>query len=72
MADPTLAPTIPTFFPYTKWSAEFPRLKLQFQRNQPYPHVHLKEFLEPEAASRNGRGVSGHGDGCLDPLQTSE
>jgi len=27
-----------------------PRLKKDFQQNQPYPHVHLKEFLEREVA----------------------
>jgi 2-oxoglutarate-Fe(II)-dependent oxygenase superfamily protein len=50
MADPSLAPITRPLFPYWKWSVQLPRLNQDFQQNQPYPHVHLKEFLDPEVA----------------------
>jgi Rps23 Pro-64 3,4-dihydroxylase Tpa1-like proline 4-hydroxylase len=50
MADPVLAPRIRTLFPYEKWSRQARFLNRQFRENKPYPHIHLKEFLEPEIA----------------------
>ncbi len=46
MADPIVIPTTRLLFPYLKWSSQLPKLRLQFRENQPYPHVHLKEFLD--------------------------
>jgi hypothetical protein len=37
-------------FPYDKWTAQLPRLSRLFQESQPYPHVHLKDFLDPGVA----------------------
>jgi Rps23 Pro-64 3,4-dihydroxylase Tpa1-like proline 4-hydroxylase len=51
MANPILTPAIRTLFPYAKWSSQLPKLRRQFRDAQPYPHVHLTEFLEPELAS---------------------
>ena len=49
MADPILAPTR-VLFPYLKWSPRLSSLRRQFRQNQPCPHVHLEEFLDPEIA----------------------
>jgi hypothetical protein len=49
MADPILAPTR-VLFPYLKWSSQVSSLRRQFRQNQPCPHVHLEEFLDPEIA----------------------
>ena len=50
MADPIITPITRLLFPYAKWSAQLPSLRRQFQEAQPYPHVHLKEFLDPDWA----------------------
>jgi hypothetical protein len=50
MADPTLAPLTRPLFPYLKWTSLLPTLERQFRENQPYPHVHLTDFLEPDVA----------------------
>ena len=49
MADPILAPTR-VLFPYLKWSSQVSSLRRRFLQNQPCPHVHLEEFLDPEIA----------------------
>jgi Rps23 Pro-64 3,4-dihydroxylase Tpa1-like proline 4-hydroxylase len=51
MANPIVTPPTRTLFPYLKWSAQLPALRRQFQENQPYSHVHLKEFLDPDVAA---------------------
>lgn len=51
MANPILIPATRLLFPYLKWSAQLPSLRRQFRDNQPYPHVHLKDFLEPGLAA---------------------
>ncbi len=51
MADPIVAPATRPLFPYVKWSSQLPGLRRQFQENQPYPHVHFKEFLDPCVAA---------------------
>jgi Rps23 Pro-64 3,4-dihydroxylase Tpa1-like proline 4-hydroxylase len=38
-------------FPYHKWESALPILAAQYRKNQPYPHILLKDFLEPEIAS---------------------
>ena len=55
MADPIVAPAIRLLFPYVKWSSQLPSLRRQFRSSQPYPHVHLKQFLEPEIATDMAR-----------------
>src|SRR5258708_608198 len=50
MADPIVIPTTRILFPYLKWSSQLPKLRLQFRENQPYPHVHLKKFLDDGVA----------------------
>lgn len=50
MANPIITPVVRLLFPYAKWSAQLPSLQRQFRTNQPYPHVHLKEFLDPYVA----------------------
>jgi 2OG-Fe(II) oxygenase superfamily len=51
MADPIVAP-ITRLFPYARWSLQLPSLQRQFRENQPYPHVHLKEFLNSNLAAK--------------------
>ena len=51
MADAVLTPQLPSFFPYAKWSAQAATLSWQFRENKPYPHLHLKEFLDAETAA---------------------
>jgi hypothetical protein len=51
MANPIVIPATRPLFPYVKWSAQLPILKRQFRENQPYPHVHLREFLDPDVAA---------------------
>lgn len=59
MADPVLAPRIRTLFPYDKWSPQASPLSRQFRDNEPYPHIHLDEFLEPEIAAEMSREFPG-------------
>src|SRR5690242_13792594 len=33
-------------FPYWKWNASLPELSRQYATNQPFPHIHLPEFLD--------------------------
>ena len=51
MATPIVIPAIRLLFPYTKWSSRLSTLRRQFRENQPYPHVHLKEFLDVDVAA---------------------
>jgi hypothetical protein len=51
MANPIVAPAIRPLFPYVKWSSQLPGLRREFRENQPYPHVHLKEFLDADVAA---------------------
>src|SRR5260370_42488981 len=55
MEDPIVIPTAPPRFPYLKWSSPLPSLRRQFRENQPYPHVHLKEFLDDDVADEIAR-----------------
>ncbi len=50
MANPILTPVTRPLFPYLRWSSELPKLRRQFREAQPYPHVHLKQFLDPYVA----------------------
>jgi hypothetical protein len=51
MANPIVMPATRLLFPYLKWSPQLPSLQRQFAGNQPYPHVHLKGFLDPDVAA---------------------
>jgi Rps23 Pro-64 3,4-dihydroxylase Tpa1-like proline 4-hydroxylase len=59
MADPVLATSIRTLFPYTKWSAQAPVLNRRFRENHPYPHLHLEGFLDREIAEAMAREFPG-------------
>jgi hypothetical protein len=37
-------------FPYNRWSTELPALAERYQRAEPFPHIHLAEFLQPDMA----------------------
>src|SRR5262249_17897293 len=34
--------------PLEKWQERLPILRLQYQKNQPFPHIHLEDFLEED------------------------
>jgi hypothetical protein len=55
MATPITTPEIRSLFPYEKWSSQLSSLRRQFRDNQPYPHVHLKDFLDPVVAADMAR-----------------
>ena len=56
MADPVLSLPASPVFPYGRWFLQASALRRKFCENRPFPHLHLKEFLDPcnaaEAASR--------------------
>jgi 2OG-Fe(II) oxygenase superfamily len=37
-------------FPYSHWRAQLPSLALQFRRGEPFPHIHLQDFLQADLA----------------------
>jgi len=37
-------------FDYQRWSARLPELAQRYRTNQPFPHLHLENFLEPAVA----------------------
>jgi hypothetical protein len=39
-------------FPYSRWTAELPRLKQIYRQNEPFPCIMLDQFLMPEAADQ--------------------
>jgi hypothetical protein len=51
MANPIVIPITRALFPYVKWSSQLSSLRRQFREAQPYPHVHLKEFLDEDVAA---------------------
>jgi len=59
MADPVLSLKIRTLFPYEKWSSQAGVQNRQFRNNKPYPHLHLREFLDPEIAVGMSREFPG-------------
>jgi len=50
MADPIVSLRTRSLFPYEKWEAHLPRLGRAFRQNKPYPHLHFRQFLDPETA----------------------
>lgn len=39
-------------FPYDRWRRDLATLARGYRSNEPFPHLHLRRFLEPEAAAR--------------------
>ena len=37
-------------FPYSHWNAQLPQLAPRYQAGRPFPHIHLTNFLEEDAA----------------------
>src|ERR1700758_2911111 len=37
-------------FPYERWDSALPALARQYRDNNPFPHILLKDFLEPKVA----------------------
>ena len=37
-------------FPYSRWTSNLPELARQYVENQPLPHIHLENFLDPRVA----------------------
>lgn len=50
MADPIVTLRVPSLFRYERWGEFLPRLSRQFHENKPFPHLHLRSFLEPGMA----------------------
>jgi len=44
---------------FSKWSAQAPALSRKFRENQPYPHLHLTEFLDADVADKAAREFPG-------------
>jgi 2OG-Fe(II) oxygenase superfamily len=51
MANPIVIPALRPLFPYEKWASQLPSLRRRFRAAEPYPHIHLRQFLEPELAA---------------------
>ncbi len=51
MANPAVVPASRPLFPYLKWSSQLPSLRRRFREAQPFPHVHLKGFLDADVAA---------------------
>lgn len=58
MADPIVTP-ITRLFPYSKWFSQLPSLQREFRDNRPYPHVHLRDFLDASVAAEMAREFPG-------------
>ena len=50
MAQSKVVPLPEILFPYGKWDPQLERLARAYQSNQPFPHIHLTEFLQPVVA----------------------
>jgi len=48
-------PAIDRLFPYEKWNSRVAELSTEFRSAQPFPYVHLTEFLDPELSLRLSR-----------------
>lgn len=49
----TISPVItepPGLLPYERWQSQLPRLAALYQKAQPFPHIHLKDFLDTQMA----------------------
>ena len=61
MANAQVAVQERSLFSYEKWTLQAPELRRQFRANQPYPHLHLRGFLDPELAENLAREFPGLG-----------
>jgi Rps23 Pro-64 3,4-dihydroxylase Tpa1-like proline 4-hydroxylase len=50
MADPCLVPIPESPFPYWRWGPQIRELSKLYRENQPFPHIRLTEFLDPQTA----------------------
>jgi len=50
MTSTAVAPQRAGVFDYARWSEDLFGMALQYGANQPFRHIHLQNFLEPEAA----------------------
>jgi len=50
MLSETAAKSQVPVFDYRRWSQDLPELGQRYRANQPFPHVHLENFLEPAKA----------------------
>jgi hypothetical protein len=44
------SPISERLFPYWKWNAQLSKLSAEYAAKQPFPHIHLPEFLDPSTA----------------------
>jgi len=51
MADPIVNLESQQLFSYVMWSAQASVLSRRFRENKPYPHLHLRNFLDPYLAA---------------------
>jgi len=42
-------------FPYEEWGVQLPTLATKYRHNQPGPHIHLPDFLDPQSAAQMAR-----------------
>jgi len=59
MATPIVSLQNRPLFPHAKWSGQSSSLSRQFRENKPYPHLHLKEFLDPYVAAEMAAAFPG-------------
>lgn len=52
ITSPTQSTTADVLFNYDRWLATLPDDAQRYQQNQPYPHIALANFLQPQAAER--------------------
>jgi len=50
MAHPQVAQPVSRLFSFEKWTPLLPKLARQYRENQPCPHIHLSDFVDPEVA----------------------
>lgn len=50
MASPAIKSDVGKLFPYARWGTQTSVLRRRFRENAPYPHLHLKTFLDADVA----------------------
>jgi len=61
MADPATVVVPYSRFPYCKWEPQVEELAKQYRENHPFPHIRLKDFLEPAVARAIAQEFPTHG-----------
>jgi hypothetical protein len=51
VASPAIKSDVGRLFPYARWGTQTPALSRLFRENVPYPHLHLREFLDSDVAA---------------------